>query len=61
MCQSLSNASHSKQKMSISDVIFDVLYVFETRHFLNMKDFQTQALTTMFCAQRSVNLINIFY
>ena len=44
--------------LSISDIIFDVLYVLVTRHFLNMRYFQAQQLTTMFCLQRSVSHIN---
>ena len=44
--------------MSTSDIIVDVAYVLETRHFLNMRYFQTQQLTTMFCVQRSVSHIN---
>ena len=46
--------------LSISDIIFDVSYILATRHFLNMRYFQTQQLTTMFCAQRSVSHMNTF-
>ena len=44
--------------LSISDIIFDVSYVFKMRHFLYMRYFQTQQLTTMFSVQRSVSHIN---
>ena len=46
--------------MSTSDIIVDVAYVLETRHFLNMRYFQTQQLTTMFCVQRSVSNTDTF-
>ena len=58
--QRVQKQTNQMKTLSISGVIFYVSYVFATRHFLNMRYFQTRALTTMFIAQRSVRHINSF-